>query len=105
MPRSDEGLYTHLPAFTESYLQNMTLHVPAASIESYRSMEPWRQFGNIVALTDDDLKPTGMVLLKEDDHSYPVCTYSIDGRHLQKEQRGLNIIRMSDGTTKKVMIK
>ena len=31
--------------------------------------------------------------------------YSIDGKQLEKPQKGLNIIRMSDGTTKKVVVK
>ena len=52
--RSDEwngeGLYTDLGAFYESYPQFMTLHVPAASIDAYRSMEPWSTFKAIVPL-------------------------------------------------------
>ena len=31
--------------------------------------------------------------------------YSINGKQLEKPQKGLNIIRMSDGTTKKVVVK
>ena len=34
----------------KSNYQNATLHVPAASIESYKSTTPWRWFGKIVAL-------------------------------------------------------
>ena len=33
----------------------MTLHVPAASIETYRSMEPWILFKAIVPLEDGDI--------------------------------------------------
>ena len=35
----------------------------------------------------------------------PEASYSIDGRQLQTIQRGLNIIRMSDGSVKKVLVK
>ena len=35
----------------------------------------------------------------------PKACYSIDGRHESSMQRGLNIIRMSDGTTRKVIVK
>ena len=35
----------------------------------------------------------------------PEAVYSADGRRLQQMQRGLNIVRMSDGSTVKVMIK
>ena len=37
-------------AFSGSYPEYATLHVPAASIESYKTTDPWRSFGNIVAL-------------------------------------------------------
>ena len=33
------------------------------------------------------------------------CFYSLDGKHTSTPRRGLNIIRMSDGTTKKVILK
>ena len=49
-----EGLYTSTDAFNNSYPQYMTLHVPAASIEAYRSTEPWSQFKAIVPLEDGD---------------------------------------------------
>ena len=35
----------------------------------------------------------------------PVSRYSISGRKLQTSQKGINIIRMSDGTVKKVLVK
>ena len=47
-------LYTNSDAFWGSYPQAMTLHVPAASIEAYRSTEPWNQFKAIVALEEGD---------------------------------------------------
>jgi hypothetical protein len=31
--------------------------------------------------------------------------YSIDGKRIATPQRGLNIIKMSDGTTKKIIAK
>ncbi len=31
--------------------------------------------------------------------------YSLDGKKLDKPQRGINIIRNSDGTTRKVMVR
>ena len=55
---SGKGLYTYPDAFKDSYPQYMTLHVPAASIEAYRSMEPWSQFNAFVALEDGDTPTT-----------------------------------------------
>ena len=51
---SGEGLYTSPDAFKDSYPQYMTLHVPAASVEAYRSTEPWSQFKAFVSLEDGD---------------------------------------------------
>jgi hypothetical protein len=88
-------------AFRGAYEQ-ATLHVPEASIEAYENTSPWSQFGKIVALTDNDPQPTSLKTLKTDETVSPVATYSIDGRSISQPQRGLNIILMSDGTTKKI---
>ncbi len=49
---------TNLEVFKDSYPQYMTLHVPAASIEAYRSTEPWSQFNAFVTLEDGDTPTT-----------------------------------------------
>ena len=107
---SDVYCYAELPPSTDSSfgdieLSQSTLHVQAASIDLYRNAIEWEDFGTIVALTDDDPKPTGINSLKENSSTYPVDIYSIDGKRLQKEQRGLNIIRMKDGKTIKRIVK
>lgn len=83
---------------------NSTLHVPAAAIETYKNAEQWKDFGTIIALNDDDPKPTGIQGINND-----VMTaeryYSLDGKYTTTPQRGMNIIRMSDGTTKKAFLK
>lgn len=92
----EEGFY--------SVYSNTTLHVPAGSIDAYKNAEIWKNFENIVALTDDDPKPTGI----KDVNSDIITTgryYSLNGQQMATPRRGLNIIRMKDGTTKKVIIK
>jgi hypothetical protein len=39
-------------AFQSSRLWRITLHVPAASIDSYKATKPWSGFGRFVALTE-----------------------------------------------------
>ena len=46
VPSTDSFAFVFLP------IQNATLHVPAASIDSYKATEPWSSFGKIVALTE-----------------------------------------------------
>ena len=90
--------------FGYSNYYKATLHVPAGSLEAYDNAGQWKDFGKIVALTDDDPKPTGIKgvnnNVKKGEHYY-----LLDGKHTTKHQRGLNIIRMSDGTTKKIVYK
>ena len=89
--------------FENSYFRS-TLHVPAGSIDAYRNAEQWKDFASIVALTDDDPKPTGIKEVGFDamfSHRY----YSVDGKRIATPQRGLYIIKMNDGKTKKVVAK
>lgn len=100
------GLFAEIQVF--GLLWNelpITLHVPEASLDLYSTMDPWKYFKTIVSLTDDDPKSTGIKSLTDDSSNYPVGTYSIDGKRLQKVQRGLNIIRMKDGKTIKRIVK
>ena len=95
---------SHWSAFSGSNYKHATLHVPATSLEAYKNAERWKDFGSIVALTDNDPKPTGIQGINNG-----VITamryYSIDGKQTTIPQRGLNIIKMIDGTTKKVIMK
>lgn len=50
-------------------------------------------------------QPTSISMHKVDKDVEPAEYYSIDGRRLAAPQHGLNIVRMSDGTVKKVMMK
>lgn len=52
---ADEVPITSSDAFNQSYPEYITLHVPAASIETYRSTAPWSQFKTIVALESGDV--------------------------------------------------
>ena len=92
-------------ALYNANIDNATLHVPATSLSAYQETEPWSQFARIVPLTDEEM--TGIEKVNADNHSKAKDSviYSIDGRRLNHKQRGLNIIRMSDDTIRKVMVK
>ncbi len=49
---------TNSDAFNGSNIANAMLHVPASSIESYKSQEPWSNFKEIVALLQKCATPT-----------------------------------------------
>jgi hypothetical protein len=43
---------TESDAFEGSYPENATLHVPDASIDSYKATNPWSSFGKIIAIAE-----------------------------------------------------
>ena len=79
------------------------LHVPAGSLDAYCNADQWKKFKEIVALTDSDPGLTGISSPSVEQRGSE-C-YDLSGRRTSKLQRGLNIVKMSDGTTKKVVIK
>ena len=98
---AEEVPVTDSHVFNDINSENATLHVPANSIETYKNAEQWRNFGNIVALTD----PSGIESTTASQQPTIVERYTIDGKRINQPQRGLNIIKMSDGTIKKVVVK
>ena len=78
--------------------------MPANAVEAYRRAEQWKDFGNIVALNGDDPKPTGVESVSNNGKTAERY-YTIDGKQIPAPRRGLNMIKMSDGTTRKVVLK
>ena len=79
---------TKSSAFYGSYPENATLHVPNASINSYKATAPWSGFGKIVALTEDE---TGIDELKGENGKRKSAVYDLSGRRVQKAQKGIFI--------------
>ena len=84
---------------------NSSLHVPAKAIDLYKGTYPWSGFKTIVALTEEDPNPTGVHSLNTGDKFIPVEIYTMDGYRISTPRHGLNIIRINDGTIKKMMAK
>ena len=87
--------------FNSSDIASATLYVPEASVDLYRNTEPWSNFGNIVALTDED----GIKDIEHSTLNIEAAWNSLDGKKLSKPQKGINIIRYSDGMSRKVLVK
>lgn len=51
---SEEVPTTYSDPFNNSFVDFATLHVPAVSIDEYKTTTPWSSFGTIVALNGDD---------------------------------------------------
>ena len=48
--------YTNNGVFKNSSIESATLHVPDASLNAYKTTEPWSQFGTIVGLSSSSTK-------------------------------------------------
>jgi len=70
------------------------LSVPAASLDAYKKAEGWKDFFNIG--TGIQSAETGLMVTDR---------YSVGGQRLRSAHKGLNIIRSSDGTTRKVVVR
>ena len=76
--------------------ENSILYVPAGTADAYRQAEGWKAFKNIVEMEDPDD-------INADDGSYEI--YTLGGIHVEKLQKGVNIIKYKNGSTQKVFTK
>ena len=77
-----------------------TLHVPENSASAYKSAYQWMEFNSI-----EGFDPTGILFPESNGTSKIVKRYDSNGRLMDKPFKGLNILKMSDGTTRKVIVK
>ena len=77
---------------------NCTLSVPVGHVSAYQQASQWKDFFFI----NDDA--SGISKLTNE-RATPAHIYDLDGRRRETAMPGLNIIRMSDGRTKKVVVK
>ena len=95
---------TSSDAFEDSYPEYITLHVPNESINAFKAVAPWNKFKNIIAINGDGPTPTD-IKSNIKDNSNNNQYYTLKGELYDQPKHGINIIRMSNGTTKKVIIK
>ena len=79
-------------------INQATLYVHEASLEAYKTTTPWSGFGTILPITS-----TGINYNTANKEVTIDAVYDLDGKRSNGTSRGMNIIRMSDGTTRKVM--
>jgi len=79
---------------------NCTLYVPIGTKEVYEKAKYWRDFANI-----KEFDPTGISSATKADNNEIKTIYGLDGTRTRTMKRGLNIIKMQDGSVKKVIVK
>ena len=84
--------------FENSYIDYVTLHVPAESVSHYKNHEVWGKFKAVVPLTDEEVGIT-QVFITKPNGSAPII-YNMSGQRINSPAKGLNIIQ-----SRKVLIK
>lgn len=87
------------PGFNNNQYLNAKLYVPKNSLESYKSSEVWKDFWDI---EETDFSTSTLPILY-DRENYPIGIYNLKGILLKKPQKGINIIKYSDGTIEKIL--
>ncbi len=100
---------TEVPAtknytFTDFNINNVVLHVPAASVDAYKAAAGWNEFKEIVALSANDPNPTG-IQETGNGKTEGLKYYDLNGNQSLQLRKGLNIVRKGNGRTKKVIVK
>ena len=85
--------------FSEADLGNCTLYVPQGTEQDYFLADGWGDFGNIV-----EYDPTGIDKVTTSTDAKELSRYSVNGQRLSAPAKGLNIVKYSDGSVKKVVV-
>ena len=76
-----------------------TLMVPEGYVTAYQAAPQWKEFFFMEEFDPDGVSPIQTSSNEEEEW------YDLNGRKLDKPQKGINIIRYSDGSIRKVLVK
>lgn len=76
------------------------LYVPTGTSALYSAADVWKDFTNIV----EDDNPLGIGGSVKTEKTV-VARYNISGQRIYAPERGINVVKYDDGTTKKVLVK
>ena len=96
---SKDGYYYYEGSFSLNTFNNATLYVPKGTVDKYKTTEGWKDF-----LYIQESSPSGIHNV-EGDGANEIQRYTLDGRLIKNSHKGINIIKMENGTTKKVLVK
>ena len=91
-PIGDNYIFTYAP------INEATLYVPEASLNSYKTTSPWSGFGTILAIKSSGIETNTVGTSATVD-----AIYNLEGKRNGGIKSGMNILRMSNGTTRKIM--
>jgi len=93
------GKTSDLRTFSQNTFNNATLYVPVGTIDKYKTTDGWKDFVFIEEGLPTEIRDVVGNKTTENRR------YTINGEIITTPKKGINIIKMSDGTTKKVLVK
>ena len=98
-PFAINGKSSDYRTFSQNTFDNATLYVPKGTIDKYKATEGWKDFRHIEEGEPSGITNIGCEVGKE------LIRYTLDGKIAKSSHKGINIIQMDNGTTKKVVVK
>ena len=86
-------------AFSGADISKSTLYVPQGTEQDYWLSPVWGDFGKIV-----EFDATGIDKVTTSNDAKELSRYSVNGQRLSAPAKGLNIVKYSDGSVKKVVV-
>ena len=86
-------------AFSGADISKCTLYVPQGTEQDYWLSPGWGDFGKIV-----EFDATGIDKVTTSNDAKELSRYSVNGQRLSAPAKGLNIVKYSDGSVKKVAV-
>jgi hypothetical protein len=89
-------------SFQNTTLSNATLYVLEPSLETYKNTSPWNEFGTIRPIVEPTIS-TDIYKMDENQAKWLRKRYNLSGQQIQYYHNGLQILRDSQGNSRKVI--
>ncbi len=91
--------------FEDEVLKNATLYVPIGTKVNYEKVDPWRNFWNIEEGDYEATSGINDIVHSSEADIVEVNRYDVSGKPVSKDYKGMVIIRYSDGSIRKQIVK
>lgn len=88
------------PSFVNKQYTDMIIYVPKGSLSAYQNASGWRNFWDIREGEYSGIEDTAVTPGKTE-----VGRYDLQGRKVDEDYRGMVIVRFSDGSVKKTIVR
>lgn len=88
------------PSFVAKQYTDMTIYVPKGSLASYQGAKGWKNFWDIRESEESGIDDAAVV-----DEKVEIGRYDLQGRRVGEDYRGMVIVRFSDGSVRKTIVR